>query len=163
MTRFLPTLPHLLSSPGRPFIHRDLGGIQFNERVLAEARSSANPLLERLKFLAITASNLDEFFMIRYAALDRSIRLATEPAGRTISLNPQHVVGHGHLIGGQTSGNTWTSWRRLGTERPSPGSTGRPQTAKTFRMGQDIFAREILPHLPPRNPFGPIGSVPWKT
>ncbi|HMX95490.1 MAG TPA: RNA degradosome polyphosphate kinase, partial [Elusimicrobiota bacterium] len=72
--RFLPTLPQLLEAPRRPFIHRDLSALQFNERVLAEARSSANPLLERVKFLAITGSNLDEFFMIRYASLDRSIR-----------------------------------------------------------------------------------------
>lgn len=48
---------------------RDLGWLDFNERVLAEALDSRNPLLERVKFLAIFSSNLDEFFMKRIAAL----------------------------------------------------------------------------------------------
>ena len=68
--KHLPTLPSLLKGPQSPFIHRDLSWLQFNERVLSEARASAgNPLLERAKFLAISASNLDEFFMIRFASL----------------------------------------------------------------------------------------------
>lgn len=73
--RHLPTLPSLLSAPGKPFIQRDISWLQFNERVLDEAReSSGNPLLERLKFLAITSSNLDEFFMIRFASLNAKFR-----------------------------------------------------------------------------------------
>jgi len=71
---FLPTLPSLLARPDSPFIHRDMSWLHFNERVLVEAQSEANPLLERVKFLAISASNLDEFFMIRLASLGRSIQ-----------------------------------------------------------------------------------------
>lgn len=56
-----------------PFVHRDLSWLQFNERVLAEAKRQDSPLLERVKFLAISASNLDEFFSIRVSALDKSI------------------------------------------------------------------------------------------
>jgi polyphosphate kinase len=66
---FLPTPVSLLASPKEPFIHRDASWIQFNQRVLEEARSSSNPLLERLKFLTITSRNLDEFFMVRYASI----------------------------------------------------------------------------------------------
>jgi polyphosphate kinase len=73
---FLPTLPSLLAQPNVPLIHRDLSWLQFNERVLAEARQPSNPLLERAKFLAISAGNLDEFFMIRMASLERSIAAA---------------------------------------------------------------------------------------
>ena len=74
---FLPTLPSLLTKQDVPFIHRDLSWLQFNERVLSEAQQESNPLLERAKFLAITSSNLDEFFMIRLASLGRSIQVAS--------------------------------------------------------------------------------------
>src|ERR1700729_3764992 len=51
------------------FFSRDESWMQFNQRVLEEAQDEANPLLERVKFLAITASNLDEFVEIRVAGI----------------------------------------------------------------------------------------------
>ena len=52
-------------SDPRYYTNRELSWILFNKRVLSEARDKHIPLFERLKFLSITASNLDEFFMIR--------------------------------------------------------------------------------------------------
>ncbi len=63
------------------FMNRELSWLDFNARVLAEAEREEKPLLERVKFLAITSSNLDEFFMIRVAMLHRAVEARTGPLG----------------------------------------------------------------------------------
>ncbi len=74
--------------PEDHFLNRELSWLAFNERVLAEAAREELPVLERVKFLAITASNFDEFFMVRVGALqfmrDKGLR-AKDPSGLTPS------------------------------------------------------------------------------
>jgi polyphosphate kinase len=65
--------PADLSSPAL-FINRELSWLEFNQRVLAQAQDQYHPLLERVKFLAIAGSNLDEFFMVRVATILKKFR-----------------------------------------------------------------------------------------
>jgi hypothetical protein len=56
------------------FLSRELSWLEFNQRVLHEALNPANPIFERVKFFAITSSNLDEFFEVRVAGLKQAIQ-----------------------------------------------------------------------------------------
>ena len=65
----------LAQFPAKNFLNRELGILAFNRRVLAQARNQRTPLLERLRYLCIVSSNLDEFFEIRVAGLKEQVKL----------------------------------------------------------------------------------------
>ena len=83
-------------------VNRELSWLEFNRRVLDEARDPTVPVLERVKFLAIFSSNLDEFFMVRVAALKRHIHAGDEtaagPDGLTRAETMAAVAEHVHAL-----------------------------------------------------------------
>ena len=100
------------------FINRELSWLEFNARVLAESADDRVPLYERLKFVAIFAANLDEFFMVRVAGLQAQLSGDIEevaPDGKT----PDQQLG------------TITNWRRVFAECVERARTaGRPRRGK---------------------------------
>lgn len=87
--------------PHIPYTNRELSWLSFNERVLEEAYEKENPLLERLKFLSITASNLDEFFMVRVAGLREQARLGVKkpyPLGQSPSAQLRQISEQAHFL-----------------------------------------------------------------
>src|SRR5436190_9533845 len=72
---------HRVASAREHFLNRELQTLEFNSRVLAQAEDKAVPLLERLRFLCIVSSNLDEFFEIRVSGLKEQLKLGAAATG----------------------------------------------------------------------------------
>ena len=74
------------------YTNRELSWLEFNQRILGEARDRKNPLFERMKFLSITASNLDEFFMVRIASLKDMVNAGYKKKD-IAGMTPQEQLG----------------------------------------------------------------------
>ncbi|WP_099222495.1 RNA degradosome polyphosphate kinase [Listeria costaricensis] len=134
------------------FTNRELSWLDFNYRVLEEARDKENPLLERLKFLAITASNLDEFFMVRVASLKKMVSVdykKPDAAGLTPRAQLHAINEKTHQMTDKQY-NTWnrTLLKLLGEHQINLRKIHQ-LTDKQMEFIKHYFEQEIYPVVTP--------------
>ena len=149
-----------------PLIFRELSWLEFNARVLQEARDRLVPLLERVKFISIFSSNLDEFFMVRYAGLWRAIDAGVQhygPDGESpreilavVSKRVQELVALQHHV---LMSEILPALARQGIHIRKPADLDFEQ----LRFLEDYFERTLLPVLTPMavdpgHPFPHLGN-----
>jgi polyphosphate kinase len=133
------------------YINRELSWLEFNERVLAQARDPSHPLLERVKFLAITGTNLDEFFMIRVATTLKKLREQIEdvaPDGFNTEQQLEAMRARARrMLSDQAS--TWAELRTLLEKEQISFLDEDAWTPAVREYLSGYFSREICPVLTP--------------
>jgi len=138
------------AEPGR-FINRELSWLAFNERVLAEADNQNHPLLERLRFLSISETNLDEFYMVRVAGLNGQV-LAGVLAPSQDGLTPAQQLTEINLRASNLMQAQQVTWRELRRVLDEAGVSviGPADLAPEERAWLDErFMADIFPVLTP--------------
>ncbi|HWN13688.1 MAG TPA: polyphosphate kinase 1 [Candidatus Dormibacteraeota bacterium] len=138
--------------PPDAFVNRELSWLEFNRRVLEEAQDPTVPLLERVKFLAIFSSNLDEFFMVRVAELKRRIRAGDTTMGPDELSPTKTLAAVADQVHRLVDAQHRCFLEELGPILASEGvRLVRPKevTAEQERFLEDYFRRTLMPVLTP--------------
>src|SRR6266404_3095180 len=134
------------------FINRELSWLEFNRRVLEEAQDPTQPLMERVKFLTIFSSNLDEFFEIRVAGIKQQIESETSDVGPD-GLSPTETFNNIRRVVGELVATQYALWNNeLQPELAKHGIRIRDVTklsAKRAAWAQRYFQEEVFPMLTP--------------
>ena len=158
--------PAVMASGSNPdrFVNREFSWLQFNRRVLEESQNHRHPLLERVRFLSISAANLDEFFMVRVAGLAGQVRegiVMKSPDGRTPEQQlDQLLVEVGRLQDDQQKSLSSLMDLLKGEGVESISSDALAKDEKTWL--EDHFLEQIFPVLTPLSidPAHPFPFIP---
>ena len=133
------------------FFNRELSWLEFNRRVLKEAENTRYPLLERVKFLAISGSNLQEFYMVRYAGLKAQLKAGINllsDDGKSVSERIRMVRNSANSIHAEQSSICKTLFKELKNQGIEIIKT-KNLSAEEINWLKDKFTREIFPLITP--------------